>query len=189
MDYSANSRLDYLYDLLIENYSTIKEELILLINNPANIENTNKFASLLCKLDAREFINPLLQQISIAHKEDCWLIDYLYAAGNLLEQCSAEESFDIPDTIFDKLKDWLLNNQNELAWNTAVILKHYASEEAEKIQLQKLEQDDFFLTHYECILGLLNYNRPKHIKQVEQIALDENRNRNLRELCESLLRK
>lgn len=187
MDYSANSRLDYLYDLLIDNYNTLKEEIILLINKPADIKNTNKFATLLCKLDSAKFIDPLLHQISHANKDDVWLRDYLYAAGNLLGQCSSVEHFDMPDTLFEKLKDWLLNGRNELAWNTAILLKHYESEETEEVQLKKLDQDDFFLTHYECLLGLLNYNQPKHIKLIEQIVLDKNRNKNLRELCEKLL--
>ena len=39
-----------------------------------------------------------------------------------------------------------------------------------KIQLKKLEQDDFFLVHVDCIIGLLRYNRNKYIGLVSEIA-------------------
>lgn len=187
MNKQIDSKLNLLYTLLIDDYSILKEEIIFLIGHPEGIVNTNKFSTLLSKLAVPTFINPLLHQISLANKNDLWLRDFLYAAGKLLEQCSPDESFEIPDTLFEKLKDWLLNNQNELAWNTAILLKHYESDETEEIQLKKLEQDDFFLTHYECLLGLLNYNRTKHLKLVQQIAMDQSRNKDLRQLCEKLL--
>ncbi len=145
MNNSIDSKLNLLYTLLIDDYSILKEEIIQLIGKPAEIKNTNKFSTLLCKLDSSKFINPLMHQISHANKDDVWLRDYLYATGNLLDQCSSVEHFDMPDTLFEKLKDWLLNGQNELAWNTAVLLKHYESEETEEVQLKNLNKTISFL--------------------------------------------
>ena len=77
-------KLDLLYDLLVDNYGLLQDELIELIKSPDKIENTNKFASLISKLKSFDFINPLLKQISLAEKGDFWLSDYLYAVIQLL---------------------------------------------------------------------------------------------------------
>ena len=67
----------------------------------------------------------------------------------------------------------------------ASLLKFYESESTEKIQLKKLEErGDFFLTYAECILGLLRYDKEKHILLIRQIANDETRDQKLREFAE-----
>ncbi len=136
----TEQKLDLLYNLLVDNYGLLEDELIELINNPGKIENTNKFASLISRLKSSEFINPLLKQISLAEKGDFWLSDYLYAVIQLLEESTANDEFEIPDNLINKLEDWIFNNKGELSWKAANLLKFYESESAERIQLKKLEE-------------------------------------------------
>jgi len=181
-------KLEILYELLIDNSDVFIAELKELILDPTKINNTNKFASLLVELKNHIFINPLLEKIASADKGDVWLTDFLYAAINLLEECSEDDVFDVPENLINKLEDWILNNKGELSWKAANLLKFYESDLAEKIQLKKLEErGDFFLTYMECILGLLRYNRDKYIGLVEQIAIDQTRDEKLREFCSDLI--
>ncbi|MCC8426163.1 hypothetical protein [Mucilaginibacter sp. UR6-11] len=180
---NTEQKLNILYDLLVDNYDILATELTDLIKQPLKITDTNKFASLLEMTKDSNFIDPLLFQISLGNKGDAWLTDFLYAAISLLEDDSWNE-FNTPTNLIDKLEDWILNNKGEIAWKAANLLKFYESESAEKIQLKKLEErGDFFLTYVECILGLLRYNRDKHIGLVAQIADDETRDEKLREFC------
>lgn len=181
----TNQKLEILYDLLVDNFGPLETELKDLISTPNNIKNTNKFASLLCALKNSTFINPLLLTISLSNKDDIWLTDFLYAVINLLEESSVNDEFDIPENLIDKLEVWVLDNTGEIAWKAASLLKFYESESAEKIQLKKLEErGDFFLTYAECILGLLRYDKEKHMPLVRHIANDETRDQKLRELAE-----
>ncbi len=180
-----DQKLDLLYDLLVDNLETFEAELKDLISKPQKIKNTNKFASLLSRLKNITFIDPLLQTISFSNKGDLWLKDFLYAVNNLLDEASEADEYDIPKNLIDKLQVWILDNKGELAWKAANLLKFYESELAEKIQLKKLEErGDFFLTYAECILGLLHYDKEKHIELVRQIANDESRDQHLREFAE-----
>lgn len=179
-----DQKLEILYDLVVDNFDALEIELKDLISKPEKIKNTNKFASLLSDLKKSTFINPLLLKISLSDKGDAWLADFLYAVINLLEESSINDEFDIPKNLIGKLQVWILDNNGEIAWKAASLLKFYESETAEKIQLQKLEErGDFFLTYAECILGLLRYNKDKHIGLVEQLAKDETVDEKLREFC------
>jgi len=183
-----NQKLDVLYDLLVDNLPELTTELKSLILNPDKINNTNKFASLLVELKNPDFINPLLEKISLSVKGDTWLSDFLYAAINLFDESSENDIFKVPENLINKLEDWILNNSGELSWKAANLLKFYESKSAEKIQLKKLEErSDFFLTYVECILGLLRYNNDKYVELVEQIAADETRDEKLREFCNDLI--
>ncbi|MEO7211585.1 hypothetical protein [Mucilaginibacter sp.] len=183
-----NHKLDLLYDLLVDNFTILKNELIGLIAQPGKIDNTNKFASLLSELKNSDFIGPLLYQISLADRNDIWLTDYLYAAINLLEESSFDDEFAVPPNFIAKLEAWIINNKGELAWKAANLLKYLESEQAERIQLKKLEErGDFFLTYVECILGLLRYNKAKHMSMAKQIAEDETRDNELREFCRDII--
>jgi hypothetical protein len=185
-----NAKLNILYDLLVDNFVVLKSELIDLIAQPNKIDDTNKFASLLAELKNSDFVNPLLVQINLADRNDVWLTDYLYAVTNLLEESSDDDRFDVPPKFIIKLGSWIINNTGELSWKAAGLLKYLESESAEEIQLKKLEErDDFFLTYAECILGLLRYNRTKHIHIVKEIAADETRDNKLREFCQGISSK
>lgn len=179
-----NQKLEILYDLLVDNFGPLETELKDLISTPDKIKNTNKFASLLCALKNSTFINPLLSTISLSNKDDNWLTDFLYAAINLLDESSVNDEFDIPENLIDKLQVWILDNTGEISWKAASLLKFHESESAEKIQLKKLEErGDFFLTYVECILGLLRYDKEKHMPLFRQIANDETRDQKLREFA------
>jgi hypothetical protein len=183
-------KLDVLYDLLVDNIQTFEEELIDLIAHPKQITNTNKFASLLSSLKNSHFIEPLLLQISLSQKGDNWLTDFLYAVINLLDESSVDDEFDTPENLIIKLEIWIFNNSGELSWKAANLLKFLESESAERIQLKKLEErDDFYLTYVECILGLLRYNKGKHMALVMQIAEDETRDQELREFCKNIINR
>lgn len=183
-----NHKLNTLYDLLVDNFSILKSELIDIIAQPNKIDNTNKFASLLSELKNSDFISPLLLQINLADRNDFWLTDYLYTAINLLEESSFDDEFDVPENFIFKLESWIINNTGELSWKAANLLKYLESESAEKIQLKKLEEHgDFFLTYAECILGLLRYNKSKYIDMVKEIAADKTRDDKLREFCKDLI--
>jgi len=186
---TIDQKLETLYELLIADYSTLETELKDLISHPEKIENTNKFASLLSDLKKTEYINPLLQKISLSNKGDVWLTDFLYAAINLLDDSSDENEFYPPKIIIDKLQIWILENKGELAWKSASLLKFYESEAAERIQLIKLEErGDFFLTYAECILGLLRYNKEKHKALIQNIADDKTRDEKLRKFAEDVMK-
>jgi hypothetical protein len=183
-----DKKLETLYDLLVDNFSTLEAELKDLIYNPDKIKNTNKFASLLSDLKNSTFINPLLLTISCSDKDDSWLTDFLYAVINLLDESSVNEEFDIPKNLIDKLQVWVLDNKGEIAWKAANLLKFYESEKAEKIQLKKLEErGDFFLTYAECVLGLLRFDKSKYIGLVGQLAKDESVDEKLREFCNDII--
>jgi hypothetical protein len=185
---NTNHKLNILYDLLVDNFSILKTELIDLISQPSKIDNTNKFASLLSELKNPHFIGPLLLQISSADRNVAWLTDYLYAAINSLEASSFDDEFDVPPNLIPKLESWIIGNKGELSWKAANLLKYLESESTEKIQLKKLEErGDFFLTYAECLLGLLRYNRAKHIHIAKEIAADETRDNKLREFCQDII--
>jgi hypothetical protein len=180
-------KLEILYDLLVDNYEILEDELKDLISKPNKIANTNKFASLISDLKNPNFINPLLLTISLSDKDDPWLTDLLYAVINLLDESPVNDEFEIPKNLIEKLGTWILDNKGELSWKAAGLLKFYESELAEKIQLKKLEEHgDFFLTYAECILGLLRYDKDKHILLVRKIATDETRDQKLREFAEDV---
>ncbi len=180
----TDQKLEILYDLLVDNFETLEAELKDLISEPDKIKDTNKFASLLSDLKNSTFINPLLLTISLSDKGDVWLSDFLYAAINLLNESSVNDEFEIPENLIDKLQTWILDEKSELSWKSANLLKFYKSEKAEQIQLRKLEErGDFFLTYAECILGLLRYDKDKHIGLVEQLTKDKTIDENLREFC------
>lgn len=182
-------KIDTLYDLLIDNFGTLEAELKDLISNPEKIKDTNKFADLISELKNSTFINPLLQTICVSKYNDPWLSDFLYATINLLEECSVNDEFEIPESLIFKLKDWILNNKNELSWKASSLLKFYESESAEKIQLQKLEErGDFFMTYVECLEGLLRFNEAKYIELVNQISNDDTRDKKLIEYCEEVIK-
>ncbi len=182
-------KIDTLYDLLIDNFGTLEAELKDLISNPEKIKDTNKFADLISELKNSTFINPLLQTICVSKNNDPWLTDFLYATINLLEECSVNDEFEIPESLIFKLNDWILNNKNELSWKASSLLKFYESESAEKIQLQKLEErGDFFMTYVECLEGLLRFNEAKYIELANQISNDDTRDKKLIEYCEEVIK-
>ena len=179
-----NQKIEIIYELLVDNFSSLEIDLKELILNPERINDTNKFASLLSELKNFTFINPLLLKISLSEKGDFWLTDFLYAVNNLFDESSLNDKFDIPPLLIDKLRIWILDNKGELAWKASNLLKFYETESSEEIQLKKLEEkDDFLLTYIKCILGLLHYNSEKHIDLVRQISLDETRDIKLREFA------
>ncbi len=182
-------KIDTLYDLLIDNFGTLEAELKDLISNPEKIKETNKFADLISELKNSTFINPLLQAISVSNNNDPWLSDFLYATINLLDESSVDDEFEIPKNLINKLKDWILENKNELSWKASSLLKFYESESAEKIQLQKLEErGDFFMAYAECLNGLLRYNEAKYIELVAEISNDDTRDKKLIEYCEKVIK-
>jgi hypothetical protein len=182
-------KLDILYDLLVDNSEILEFELKELISNPERIKNTNKFASLLSDLKNTNLVDALLVKISESQKGDFWLTDFLYAAINLLEESNINDEFDIPPFLLDKFKIWILEENGELAWKAATILKFYETESAEQIQLKKLEErGDFFLTYAECILGLIHYDKEKHWELVKKISNDETYDIKLREFCDDVIK-
>jgi hypothetical protein len=182
-----NEKLDILYDLLVENYPTLQAELINLIQNPSRIQDSNKFSSLISDLKDSSYIEPLLAQINLAENNDPWLTDFLYALIELLDESSVSDEFAMPKGLISKLENWILDHTGELPWKAAALLKFYDSDQAEAIQLKKLDQEDFFLTHVECVLGLVHRNKAKYIELVGQIAKDQKRDERLRNFCEEII--
>jgi hypothetical protein len=182
-----NKKLKILYSLLNDNYEILELELIELIKNPKKIGDSNRFATLLSDLCKKNFIKPLLKTISKSDESNFWLTDFMYAAANILDKMDHSELFDTPKKLLPKLEYWILEKEGELAWKAAVLLKFYESHKSEKIQLKKLEKDDFFLVHVECIIGLLRFDEKKYMPLVESIAADDSRNKYLREWCSEIL--
>lgn len=180
-----NKSLHALYEILVDNYEDFENKVKELILIPEQIFDTNKFTWLLSQfINKSSFITPFLLTINKSNKGDSWLNDYLFAAVNLIDNVSSDEEFEIPDGLIDKLRTWLLDNKGELSWKAATLLKYFESETVEEIQLNKLqERGDFFLTYVECILGLLRYDREKHIEFVKEISLDETRDPKLIEFA------
>jgi len=185
-----DNKLEILYDLMVDNYGTLTAELNLLISNPPVIKNTHKFSLLLAGLKDSVFIDPLLKKISLADRNDKWLLDFIYAATSLLDECSSNDTFKCPNNLVEKLEEWILKGSGTLAWYATDLLKFNESKSAENIQLKKLEQrGDFFLTYVECISGLLRIDNDRHIELVRQIAADETRDEKLREYCNNLIKE
>ncbi len=184
-----DQKLEILYDLLVDNLGEFETALIDLIQNPEKINDINNFGLLLSCLKNTIFINPLLLKISTADKDDFWLRSFLYAVINLINETPEDEEFDTPRALINKLENWTLNNTGELAWKAAKLLAFYESETAQRIQLAKLEQKDFWMTHAECIQGLLRFNKEKYTPLVMEIVKDETRDKNLREHCEGVLQR
>jgi hypothetical protein len=177
--------LEALYDILVDNYEAFENKVKELILVPEQIPDTNKFTWLLSQfINKPYFITSFLATINKSNKGDRWLNDYLFGVVNLIDNASGDEEFEIPDGLIDKLKIWLLDNNGELSWKAATLLKYFESHAVEQIQLTKLqERGDFFLTYAECILGLLRYDRKKHIEFVKEISLDETRDPKLIEFA------
>jgi hypothetical protein len=180
-----NKSLDTLYNILVDNYDEFESKVKKLILIPEQIPDTNKFTWLLSQfINKPSFIAPFLLTINKGNKEDKWLNDYLFGVINLIDNISSDEEFEIPEGLIDKLSDWLLDNKGELSWKSAMLLKYFESQTVEEILLTKLqERGDFFLTYVECILGLLRYDREKHIGLVKQISLDKTRDPKLIEFA------
>ena len=117
-----NQKLNFLYDALVDNKSALIIELTPLILEPSQIENTNKFASLLTELKSTDLINPLFKTISLSKKGDPWLADFLYAAINVLEDASDDVGYDVPKNLISNLEDWILNYTGEISWKAANLL-------------------------------------------------------------------
>ncbi|RFZ85609.1 hypothetical protein DYU05_08435 [Mucilaginibacter terrenus] len=185
-----NQKLEIAYDLMVDNHDAFKEELKTLIATPSSINDTNRFASLLVSLKGQDFIEPLLQTISLSKKGDVWLSDFLFAVVELVDESPEDLEFITPENLVEKLGDWISGSPGELAWKAAGLLKFHQSDAAEKIQLKKLEEhDDFFLTYVECLLGLIWYNKEKHMDLVKKIANDESRDPELRQFAADIERK
>jgi hypothetical protein len=180
-----NKSLDTLYDILVDNYEDFENKVKELIVIPEQIRDTNKFTWLLSQfINKPSFIEPFLLTINKGNKGDKWLNDYLFGVVNLLDNVSDDEEFEIPEGLIDKLRVWLLENKGELSWKAATLLKYFESQTVEQMQLTKLqERGDFFLTYVECILGLLRYDREKHIELVKEISLDQTRDPKLIEFA------
>lgn len=183
---TIHEKLDTLYQLLIDDYKTLKAEIIELIAHPEENKNTHKFGLLLSDLKDSDFFMPLQEKLLHTTKGDSWLLNYLYAATELLRD--ADQNFPLLDGLTDKLEDWVLNGNDELAMYASGFLRYAESKHAEEIQLKKLEQKDvFFLIHVDCLLGLLDYNKEKHIHLLQEIIQDETRNADLKEFCQNYL--
>ena len=180
-----NKSLETLYDILVDNYEDFEKKVKELILNPEQIPDTNKFTWLLSQfINKPSFIEPFLLIINNSNKGDKWLNDYLFGVVNLIDNVSSDKEFEIPEGLIDKLRVWLLDNKGELSWKAATLLKYFESRTIEEIQLTKLqERGDFFLTYVECILGLLRYDREKHIELVKEISLDQTRDPKLIEFA------
>ena len=180
-----NKSLDTLYEILVDNFEDFETKVKELILIPEQIPDTNKFTWLLSEfINKPSFIAPFLLIINKSNKGDKWLNDYLFGVVNLIDNVSNDEEFEIPDGLIDKLRIWILDNKGELSWKAATLLKYFEIQTAEEIQLNKLqERGDFFLTYVECILGLLRYDREKHIEFVKEISLDETRDPKLIEFA------
>ena len=180
-----NKSLDTLYGILVDNYEDFENKVKELILTPKQIPDTNKFTWLLSQfINKPSFIDPFLLTINKGNKGDKWLNDYLFGVVNLIDKVSSDEEFEIPEGLIDKLRVWLLDNKGELSWKAAMLLKYFESQKVEEIQLTKLqERGDFFLTYVECILGLLRYDREKHIELVKEISLDQTRDSKLIEFA------
>ena len=180
-----NKSLDTLYGILVDNYEDFENKVKELILTPEQIPDTNKFNWLLSQfINKPSFIDPFLLTINKSNKGDKWLNDYLFGVVNLIDNVSGDEEFEIPEGLIDKLGVWLNDNKGELSWKAATLLKYFESQTVEQIQLTKLqERGDFFLTYVECILGLLRYDREKHIEFVKEISLDQTRDPKLIEFA------
>ena len=180
-----NKSLETLYDILVDNYEDFENKVKELILIPEQITYTNKFTWLISEfINKPIFIGPFLLTINKSNKGDRWLNDYLFNVVNLIDNVSGDEEIKIPDGLINKLNIWILDNKGELSWKAATLLKYFETDTAEQIQLKKLEErGDFFLTYVECILGLLRYDRKKHIEFVKEISLDETRDPKLIEFA------
>jgi hypothetical protein len=80
-----NDALRLLESIVVDKDRRLTQQLAQVIREPAAIDDTNRFVSLLVDLPSGEYIEPLTEVIaSSAPGVSSWLSDYLYAAEFVL---------------------------------------------------------------------------------------------------------
>lgn len=179
------SDLDQLYNILIDNFDRFDQDLKVLIANPEEVSDTNKFTWLISRfINRSELIDPFLSTIAESDGKAKWLNDYIFAAVELIDNASEDLEFTIPEGLIERLRNWLLHSKGELSWKSATLLKYFDGTVVEAAQIEKLkERGDFFLTYVECIIGLLRNDRQNHLPLVKEISDDATRDEKLREFA------
>lgn len=153
-----NDALRLLESIVVDKDRRLTQQLAQVIREPAAIDDTNRFASLLVDLPSGEYIEPLTEAIaSSAPGVSSWLSDYLYALGSLLE--GYDEDYVPNDEFVHKLGTWLTTTGGgEISWKSGIILSEVASQVAYDYLFQGARDSALFhQTRIVCIRGVVNH--------------------------------
>jgi hypothetical protein len=157
--------------------------LLAIIHRPEQINDTNRFASLLADIGDKSFIPALIEKIASAVPgTNFWLADYMYALINLLDE--SDDYYQVDESFAHLMGDWLLNTQGgEISWKAGHILSEVECP-ASKEYLMKgaLDTSLLHLTRISCLRGIVNHF-PEDARSLLQ-SLENDSNHGLREACQ-----
>lgn len=144
-----------------------------IISDPMSIEDTNSFASLLVKLEAEQFIPPLIDAISTAVPgESSWLADYMYALINLL--MDRDGPYPVDESFVHLLGGWLLSTGGgEISWKAGDILAVVQNQATRDYLIRGMSDESLFSgTRIACMRGIVNQYREVAEHHLSSVAND-----------------
>lgn len=160
--------------------------LVVVIQHPEQVDDTNKFASLLADIGDERFIQALIEKVaSGVPGKDSWLADYMYALIELLNE--SDDYYQVDESFAHLLGDWLLNTQGgEISWKAGDILSEVECPACKEYLLKGAADTSLFhLTRISCIGGIVNHFREDARSLLQSLEGDSRQE--VREACQSAM--
>lgn len=144
-----------------------------IIRDPMSIEDPHSFASLLVKMDAELFIDPLIDSISTAVPgESNWLADYMYALIILL--MNREDCYPVTESFVHLLGGWLLSTGGgEISWKAGDLLAEVENQATRDYLIRGISDESLFSeTRIACMRGIVNQYREDAEHVLSAVAND-----------------
>lgn len=170
-----NQALDFLSDIVLDNNEELVGAIVKLIENPARIADTNRFASILKAIPHERYRDSLAQCIQKATLgSDPWLSDYLYALDAILE--FVDEPWAADDELVSLLGRWLLETGGgEISWKAGILLSWVSNPLAKEIMLRAARDASLFhQTRIQAIHGIANNFRDELHPLLDALSADDN---------------
>jgi hypothetical protein len=146
-----------------------------IIRHPNEIEDTNRFASVLAGIKPRGSIAHLIDAVSSGIPgETQWLADYLYVLLELLEE--EQEFYPVDESFVNLLGGWLLHSGGgEISWKAAGVMACLDHDATRDFLMQgALDQSLFNLTRISCLRGTVNRYPQDAPELLSTLEIDEN---------------
>ena len=154
---SRNNALQFLCDINVHRFQELVDQIVVIIEAPETIGNTNSFASLLVEFNRDEFVAPLIRVISNGVPgESPWLADYMYALNGVLGE--QENLWEVDDCFVQLLGGWLLSTGGgEISWKSGDILSQIENQASREYLLKgAMDSSLFHMTRVSCLRGIVN---------------------------------
>lgn len=174
---SCNETLVLLSQIISNTDPRLVQCLAKTIQKPEEIEDTNRFATLLDDLSQPDFIPPLIEAIYRGKPSETeWLADYMYVLGSLLED--QDDWWQPEEKFVHLLGDWLFSTGGgEISWKSAIILEELEHPATLEYFLKGAEaQELMHLTRVCCIRGVMNHFREQAPELLQKLANDPDQN-------------